>query len=326
MASTQPRGGSPTGGQVARPSPVLELGASSQQPPAGQRSSQTGPLNGRSAPGPVHPDDSGNTRIAPSQDSASGRHGEEALPADRLTTPASAADAAAGPETPGVVPLPPPGGPLELQSTLELLDRAKGGDELARDVVFRRCVRGLKRFAAGRLPVRCRGMNDTEDLVQDTVASALRRLDRFEIRHEGALLAYLRQAVLNRIIDEVRKKNRRPLAVTLPEDYVDGGTSPLERVIGLQNVERYEAALRQLRPRDREAIVMRLEQQIGYDLMAKHLGMPSPNAARVAVKRALFRLAQKMAEHSSSVGPKRGGAEDAPDQDATHDDSTEATS
>jgi RNA polymerase sigma factor (sigma-70 family) len=185
--------------------------------------------------------------------------------------------------------------PLEMQSTLDLLERARSGDERAWNVVFRRCTRGLRRFAAGRLPPYCRGMNDTEDLVQDTVVNALRRIEFVEITHEGALLAYLRQAVLRRIIDEVRKRKRRPLAVSLPDDQADQGLSPLDQVIGGQNVERYEAALSTLRPRDRDAIVMRLEQQATYDAMAAHFALPTANAARVAVKRALFRLAHAMA-------------------------------
>jgi RNA polymerase sigma-70 factor (ECF subfamily) len=230
----------------------------------------------------------------------------ESVPVPGSPAPSSPPIRSQGDTQPTKPPAASPPPPLELQSTFDLLARARGGDDVARDVVFRRCVKGLRRFAAGRLPLRCRGMTDTEDLVQDTVASALRRLDHFEIRHAGALLAYLRQAVLNRIIDEVRKKNRRPVAVSLPENQVDTGISPLEHVIGLQNVERYEAALRQLKLRDQEAIVLRLEQQFGYEAMAEHLGVPSPNAARVAVKRALFRLAQKMADVSAV--PSAGGA------------------
>jgi RNA polymerase sigma factor (sigma-70 family) len=138
-------------------------------------------------------------------------------------------------------------------------------------------------------------MNDTEDLVQETVIRALNRLDQFEFRHAGALLAYLRQSMLNRIIDEVRRTSRRPVPVTLAEDQVDKGDSPLETAIGRQNIERYEAALSRLRPRDREAIVLRLEQQVEYVELAVQLGMPTPNAARVAVKRALYRLAHEMA-------------------------------
>jgi RNA polymerase sigma-70 factor (ECF subfamily) len=184
---------------------------------------------------------------------------------------------------------------LSLCATIDLLERARAGSDVALELVVRRCVRSLRRFAVGRLPAQCRGMNDTEDLVQETVVRALSHLDTFEFRHEGALLAYLRQSLLNRIVDEVRKTSRRPLRVTLGDEQVDPGESPLEAAIGRQNIDRYEEALTHLRQRDREAIVLRLEQQASYDDLAAQLGLPTPNAARVAVKRALYRLAREMA-------------------------------
>jgi RNA polymerase sigma-70 factor (ECF subfamily) len=203
------------------------------------------------------------------------------------------------PAAPGAAPV---SDDLSVCSTVDLLERARAGNDTAFEIVFRRCVRGLRRFAAGRLPAQCRGMNDTEDLVQDTVIRALHHLDGFEFRHEGALLAYLRQSMLHRIVDEVRKTNRRPLAVTLGDEHVDQRDSPLESAIGRQNVDRYERALSSLRARDRAAIVLRLEQQAEYEDLAVQLGMPSANAARVAVKRALYRLAQQMVADA----PRRG--------------------
>ncbi len=53
-------------------------------------------------------------------------------------------------------------------------------------------------------------MLDTDDLVQDTVFQTLKRLQSFEVRHEGALQGYLRTAVVNRIRDEVRRATRHP--------------------------------------------------------------------------------------------------------------------
>jgi len=40
--------------------------------------------------------------------------------------------------------------------------------------------------------------------------------------------------------------------------------------------------------------VMRLERGESYELIATRLGKPTPNAARVAVARAMFKLAQQM--------------------------------
>ena len=68
----------------------------------------------------------------------------------------------------------------------------------------------------------------------------------------------------------------------------------LEQAIGADNLRVYEAALLRLSPRDREAIVARLEMQCDYEELAEALGSPSPDAARMAVKRALLRLAEEM--------------------------------
>lgn len=81
----------------------------------------------------------------------------------------------------------------------------------------------------------------------------------FRPRREGALQAYLRQAVMNRIRDEIRRSRRRPASEDLGEHIPTDGTSPLDRAIGQETVERYEAALAELRDEDREAIVARVE-------------------------------------------------------------------
>jgi len=184
--------------------------------------------------------------------------------------------------------------PLSPETTIELLELAKGGDSQALDRLLERCVPVLRRWAHGRLPPTARGMNDTADLVQDTIIAAMRRLEAFEARHQGALQAYLRQAVMNRIRDVIRQHKRRPEISGLSEGIQDEATSPLEAAIGAENLERYEAALQRLSPVDREAIVGRLEMLYGYDELATVLGRPSAAAARMAVTRAMKRLAEEM--------------------------------
>ncbi len=186
-----------------------------------------------------------------------------------------------------------PGTQKPLETTFELLDRVRRGERDALDRLFERCLPALRRWARGRLPAAARGALDTQDLVQDTILNALRRLDQFESRHEGALQAYLRQAVLNRIRDEARKYSRRPSATELTDSQPADAASPLDIAIGRQGVERYEAALQKLRPSDREAIVGRLELQYDYKELAVVLGKPNANAARVAVTRALARLMEQ---------------------------------
>ncbi len=152
----------------------------------------------------------------------------------------------------------------------------------------------MKRWATGRLPAWARDLADTSDLVQDTVIQTLKRLDNFEPRGDGALQAYLRQALLNRIRNEFRRARNRPEDTDLDSTVEDTGTSPLEAAIGREAVERYEAALRRLRKADRELIISRVELGLTYPEVAEALGKPSADAVRMAVGRALVRLAEEM--------------------------------
>jgi RNA polymerase sigma-70 factor, ECF subfamily len=70
--------------------------------------------------------------------------------------------------------------------------------------------------------------------------------------------------------------------------------SPLEEAIGSQAMERYEAALGRLREEERDLIQARVEMQQSYQEIANAHGKPSADAARMAVSRALVRLAEEM--------------------------------
>ena len=180
------------------------------------------------------------------------------------------------------------------EPTVALLARVKEGDSDALNRLVERSLPPLRRWARGRLPQWARGLDDTQDLVQDAVLRALPRLSSFEARHPGALQAFLRQAVANRIIDEIRKVNRRPNQVELPQDEADEAPSPLDYAIGREGFERYEAALQQLKPCERQAIISRIELQQSYEEVAVALNKPSPDAARVAVTRAIAHLVSIM--------------------------------
>jgi len=85
-----------------------------------------------------------------------------------------------------------------------------------------------------------------------------------------------------------------PPATEVDENLADHSASPLEEAIGREAVGRYEAALARLRPDEREAIVARIEMDCSYQEVAQALDKPSADAARMAVSRALLRLAEEM--------------------------------
>jgi len=136
---------------------------------------------------------------------------------------------------------------MTAESSVELLARARTGDDRALEELLARHVPALRRWARGRLPRWARDMAETEDIVQDTVLRSLRNLNAFDYRHAGALQAYLRQAVMNRVRDECRRVARRPVQTALDEATPEDGLSPLETAIGVEAVESYETALQTLR-------------------------------------------------------------------------------
>src|SRR5262245_57693028 len=180
------------------------------------------------------------------------------------------------------------------ESSFELIQRVRQGDRKALNTLLERHLPRLRRWASGRLPRQARDSVDTDDLVQETVVSTLKRIESLEYQREGALQAYMRQALMNRIRDRIRGAHRRPTAVSLDDQMPGGEISPLDEAIGHQAVERYEAALQSLDAADREAIVGRLELGWDYTELAQALGKPSPDAARMAVSRAMLRLAERM--------------------------------
>jgi len=185
-------------------------------------------------------------------------------------------------------------GPPAADSTARLITRAQHGDRAALDDLFTRHVPALNRWARGRLPNWARDLADTHDLVQETALQTFRHVQTFESRGKGALRAYLRQALLNRIRNEIRRVSRRPPVEGLDERVPSREQSPLDAAIGRERLARYDAALNRLAESDRELIVARMELGLTYEQMAEALHKPTWNAARMAVARALLRLASEL--------------------------------
>ena len=178
----------------------------------------------------------------------------------------------------------------------DVLRRACQGDRDAQDSVFREYAPPLSRFASRLLPPHVRSMTDTHDVVQDVFASTARRLSCIDCDEEGALLAYLYRAVRHRVVDEVRRAGRRPPMGELDGDrHASREESPLEIAIQAEADQRLRTALAQLSARDRRAVILRLRHRLSYERIGALLDIPTANAARVAIRRAVERLARILA-------------------------------
>jgi RNA polymerase sigma-70 factor (ECF subfamily) len=181
------------------------------------------------------------------------------------------------------------------EPTAVLIAKARTGDTPAGRQLMARLLPVLRRWARHRFPARLRDARDTDDLVQDVLLRAFRRIDSFEHRGEGAFLAYLRQILLNAVKDEARRTGRGPGALlALDERTPDSGPSPVERAIGTDRLRRFEEALATLPEEQQQAVVLRVEFGYSYARIAEALAKPSPDAARMMVARALADLAGRI--------------------------------
>lgn len=149
-------------------------------------------------------------------------------------------------------------------------------------------------FRPGPAAGLARDLTDTDDLVQDALLQTFKRIGTFESRHPGALQAYLRQAVMNRLRDELRRQARAPSRVDYADVEHEALRSRVEDAVGVETAAAYEQALTRLEPEEREAVIGRVELGLSYDELALALEKPTADAARKAAQRALVRLAEEM--------------------------------
>jgi RNA polymerase sigma-70 factor, ECF subfamily len=187
------------------------------------------------------------------------------------------------------------------EPTVELVQRARAGDQTALSTLFTRYEKRLTRWAHGRLPAAARGALETQDLAQDTLVKVFQRLHAFEPRHPGAFRDYVWTTLWNCIRDIARTYKRRGPTDALESDVPSLSPSPFEEAVGSEVFARYEAAMERLRPEEREAVIARVELGLSHAEVAETLGKPSPAAAHMTVSRALVRLAEEMAHDRKSI-------------------------
>lgn len=184
--------------------------------------------------------------------------------------------------------------PADPHSSLQLVSRAKSGDQLAIELLCSRYLKRLEAWAHGRLPVWARGQADTQDIAQETLVQVIRKLEHFEPRHEGAFQGYVFRTMINRVLDEIRRANRRPARDPLDAQHQSDAPSPYDLAVGQQLRERYESALLRLKDSDRDAIIARVELDLSWPDVVTALEKPSVAAAQMTVSRALVKLAREM--------------------------------
>ena len=189
--------------------------------------------------------------------------------------------------------------PPDPGSEQRLLNRVRRGSSSAVNALFERYAPWLRRRASGRLPQWAGSGVATSDLVQDVLHHAFARLKWFESKHVSALRVYLRRAVENRVQDQMRRAIRRlDLARLAPGEEplrpFEDAAPQYRQLLHDEMWGRYREGLKRLKVRDRRLIVGRAELGYNYEQLAATERLPSPDAARKALKRAVIRLSAVM--------------------------------
>jgi RNA polymerase sigma-70 factor (ECF subfamily) len=161
------------------------------------------------------------------------------------------------------------------------MDAAARGNRAAVESLYDRHHRRLYTFV-------CRWTGDhaaAEDVVHDVFLRLLSPSVRYEPGR--AFEPWLFRIARNLVIDWFRRRSR--LAELAEADEHAAADDPENNVDNVEDLERLEHSLAQLRPADREVILMRAMLDLDYDGIGRALHC-TPGAARVRLHRALAAL------------------------------------
>jgi RNA polymerase sigma factor (sigma-70 family) len=172
----------------------------------------------------------------------------------------------------------------------ELVIKAQRGDEMAIDVLLRRVMPALTRWAHGQRPAGVLGPFETGNLIQKAMFRSIGRLEAVKPGRPGSMQALLRRAVLDRARDDARRVRRRAASVEPDDSRASDEATPLQSGIRREAHHRFGEALLRLRQNDRQLIVARLQLQLTFGQIARRFKLSSAPAARTAFNRAAQRL------------------------------------
>jgi len=199
----------------------------------------------------------------------------------------------------------------ESSPLIRLLDRARGGDEAARDELFTECREYVSLVARAQVESWLRTKVDASDLVQQSLLEAHRGLERFRGTTNGEWLAWLRRIVAHNAADFARRycatekrQIRREVRLRIPSadeshelfgDPRDPGESPSEVVLRRERELEVARAVSALSDDYREVIMLRNLQRLPFDEVARRMQRSRP-AVQMLWMRAIRRLRETIQE------------------------------
>jgi RNA polymerase sigma-70 factor (ECF subfamily) len=197
--------------------------------------------------------------------------------------------------------------------TVDLLERARTGDQAALNEIFARHRERLRRMVDIRLDRRLQARIDASDVIQDAYVDVVTRLEEYLRNPRLPLFLWLRLVVGERLLKlhrqhlgtEMRDAGREvslyrgalPAAssAALAAQLLGKHTSPTQAVLRAERLMRLQEALNALDPLDREILSLRHFEELTSAEAAKALEINEEAAAKRYL-RALRRLKDILAK------------------------------
>jgi len=188
---------------------------------------------------------------------------------------------------------------------LKLLDRARGGDDDARNELFEKCRSYVHLVARAHVESWIRTKVDASDLVQQTMLEAHRGFENFRGQSEGEWLAWLKRILSHNAVDYIRhykgtQKRQANLEVPMwksggnqSDEFFfepgDPGESPSQIILRKEREIELADAIAQLDDDYQEIIMLRNLQRLSFNEVADRMNRSRP-AVQMLWMRALKKL------------------------------------
>jgi len=173
---------------------------------------------------------------------------------------------------------------------------AQGGDRAALEALLRR---HHDRVAA--LCTRLCGASDAPDATQEALIAVVRGLPRFD--GHAAFTTWLYRVTTNACLDELRRRRRRPLPGLEDERPLDSRTASPDPAGSVAARVDVDAALTELPPEFRAAVVLRDLCGLDYAEIAEVLRIP-PGTVRSRIARGRGQLADLLVGNPQDPDPR----------------------
>lgn len=192
----------------------------------------------------------------------------------------------------------------DIKITLNLIKKAKAGDEFALNALLERYVHRVLKIVRIRIGAKLRGRMESMDVVQQVMMRVIKSFKNFSVQNEGAFLHWISKLVQNEIRDladhhnaskrnaekEIRpargESEDRSVIAEIPADSI---WRPSFQIKMKEDILLLEAGMDILSEEEKEVIVMRQYEELSFKEIGAKLDC-SEDAARMKFVRAMDTL------------------------------------